>query len=384
MAHLTKLKTYDIQNSNIALLGSDLEKHVREHAGDSESAWNEAGSKPGLRIWRIESFNVVEWPDERIGSFYDGDSYIILHTYKKTPDSDALWYDLHFWLGAETTQDEAATAAYKTAELDDHLHGLPVQYREVQGYESPRFLSYFPKFLCLKGGVATGFHHVTAVPPLDLQRLYRVHLSHGSGANNLLVREVSPEASSLVSGDVYVLDKGTQLWQFNTKASSGKEKFTAAEFVQGLANERGGQCDVIVYDEGSPGAGIFLSEFGEGVTLRDADAPEYLNVQPALIRISDARGAAAFELVGPPSRASLNSSDAFLLDNSSDPLGPAVYVWLGNGASLNERRLAVQYAQDYLNRKMVQLSDRRVEVAIPVVKMNEGNESEDFFQALDA
>jgi gelsolin len=49
------------------------------YTGDKESAWSEAGLAPGLQIWRIEKFVVVKWPNERIGSFYDGDSYIILH-----------------------------------------------------------------------------------------------------------------------------------------------------------------------------------------------------------------------------------------------------------------------------------------------------------------
>ena len=40
-------------------------------------------------------------------------------------------YDVFFWLGAETTQDEAGTAAYKTVELDDYLNDEPIQYREV-------------------------------------------------------------------------------------------------------------------------------------------------------------------------------------------------------------------------------------------------------------
>ncbi|KAG6828560.1 hypothetical protein H0H87_001594 [Tephrocybe sp. NHM501043] len=223
MAHLTKPPIYDINDTNIALLGSDLEKHVRESAGSTESAWITAGSAPGLQIWRIEQFRVAEWPKSRYGRFYEGDSYIVLHTYKKTSETEALSFDLHFWLGRETTQDEAGTVAYKTVELDDHLHGVPVQYRESQGHESSQFLSYFPTFLSLKGGIATGFHHVSAPPPLDLLKLYRISTSgNGSG---LVVREVPPQASSLVSGDVYVLDRGAKVWQFNTKASVGMEKF---------------------------------------------------------------------------------------------------------------------------------------------------------------
>lgn len=50
---------------------------------------------------------------------------------------------IHFWLGKNTSTDEAAVAAYKSVELDNYLNGSPVQHREVQGGESIRFRGYF-------------------------------------------------------------------------------------------------------------------------------------------------------------------------------------------------------------------------------------------------
>ena len=40
-----------------------------------------------MQIWRIVKFKVTHWPKEDYGKFYDGDSYIILNTYKK-PESE--------------------------------------------------------------------------------------------------------------------------------------------------------------------------------------------------------------------------------------------------------------------------------------------------------
>ncbi|KAF5314971.1 hypothetical protein D9619_007149 [Psilocybe cf. subviscida] len=287
MPHLTKPNVYNIEDTNIALFGSDLEKRVREHAGDTEISWQEAGQDVGLQIWRIEDFHVVPWPKERYGSFYDGDSYIILSTYKKTPEAESLSYNLHFWLGRNTTQDEAGTAAYKSVELDDHLGGKPVQYREVEGFESPRFLSYFPHFYSMHGGVATGFHHVTEPPAEDIKRLYRVSLSRVDGRSSLVVREIHPTANSLMEGDVYVFDKGQSILQFNAKGSAGQERFKAAEFVQSLANERKGQAEITVYEEDGPGASRFLSEFGSGTHLRKHEAinMDLHRPQPALYHV---------------------------------------------------------------------------------------------------
>ncbi|KAI0661985.1 fragmin60 [Cubamyces menziesii] len=392
--YLTRPTQYNIEDSNIALLGSDLEKQVREHAGDKEPAWDIAGTQPGLQIWRIERFTVKEWPKSHYGNFYDGDSYIVSHTYKKDQDSEELFYDLHFWLGSETSQDEAGTAAYKTVELDDHLGGKPVQYREIQDYESPRFLSYFPRFFCLHGGVASGFHHVSAPPPDATRRLYRVSAVqvHEHAAPHLQVREVPVEGASVVQGGVYVLDMGRRVWQFNTQESTGKVRFKAAEFVQSLVDEREGQCETTVYgtqivdrrahfiDEHGQGAGAFLSEVGIHLVSAPAESPS--TSETALFRLSDASGDVVFERVEPPALSTLSSDDAFVLDASADRASPAVYVWVGRGASLAERRLALQYGQRYLYQH--RRGEGRAAYATHIVKMQEGQETDAFLAAMGA
>lgn len=67
------------------------------------------------------------------------------------------------WIQQLNTQDEAGTAAIKTIELDAALGGRAVQYREVQGHETEKFLSCFkPCIIPQEGGFASGFKHAEA------------------------------------------------------------------------------------------------------------------------------------------------------------------------------------------------------------------------------
>ncbi|XP_071152048.1 severin-like isoform X2 [Mytilus edulis] len=76
--------------------------------------------KSVFHIWRIEKMNVVSVPKEQYGNFYKGDSYIVLSMKEIKGVFDV---HIHFWLGSDTTQDEAGVAAYKTVELDDYMGG---------------------------------------------------------------------------------------------------------------------------------------------------------------------------------------------------------------------------------------------------------------------
>lgn len=120
---MIKAKKINIADTNIAGFGSADDVKQRVNAAKSEKQWEGAGKIPGLEMWHIEKFQVKKLKDKALmGKFYSGDSYIVLNTYKK---EDKLYHDIHFWLGAKTTQDEAGTAAYKTVELDDLLGTAP-------------------------------------------------------------------------------------------------------------------------------------------------------------------------------------------------------------------------------------------------------------------
>jgi len=335
---MLKQEHLDITQTNMALFGTDVEKQIKLKAAQGEPAWKTAGKAPGLQIWRIEKFEIKEWPKNQYGHFFDGDSYIVLHTYKK---EDKLLYNVHFWLGQYTSQDEAGTAAYKTVELDDYLGGAPVQFREVMGFESEHFLSLFEKVVIQHGGIDSGFHHVKAEE-------YRSRLLHVKGTiKRTVVREVPFQTVSLNSGDVFLLDHGLKLFQFQGKSSSGGEKAKAAQLVRGIDDERGSKVAVVVLDEGdeSHAAGskeaADWQEFwgllgGKAPIKADAGSDAAIKEQAKQIyKVSDASGKLEFSEV-PYKRTSLQEDDAFVVST-----GSIVYTWIGSRANAVEKKIRI-------------------------------------------
>jgi len=364
---MLKPKEYDLKDSNVANIGSDLDKKIRQAAAKTEKAWTNAGREVGMQIWRIEKFTVQSVPKETYGTFYSGDSYILLNTYRKKDAPKLLW-DVHFWLGKFTTQDEAGTAAYKTVELDDLLGGDPVQHREVQGYESDLFLSYFKNQIkILEGGVDSGFKHVEP-------EKYRPRLLHLKGRKKVRVTEVDLTFKSLNSGDVFIIDSGLKIYQWNGTKSGPQEKMKGAQLCRAIADERKGLPKISVFEESGKDLADFWTALGGQGTIKTAeeggdDAEAEKASEKRLFQLSDASGKMEFKEVGTGAtvkRKLLDSNDVFILDT-----GAEVYTWIGKGASVDEKKKSMQFAQDYLVKYKRPLF-------IPIHRILEGGANETF------
>jgi gelsolin len=365
MSGLVKAKKYDWKDSNLAMFGSDTEKEVKKESAESEPAWQGAGAEVGLQIWRIVKFEVQDWPKEDYGKFYSGDSYIILNTYNPEEGSDELAWDVHFWIGSKSTQDEYGTAAYKTVELDTFLDDAAVQHREVQGKESNLFKTYYSAITIMEGGADSGFRHVK---PEE----YPPRLLHVSGKRrNVQVKEVPCAKSRLNSGDVFILDLGLQIYQWNGSECNKDERFKAMQYVNDLKSDRG-NAEAETLDEADTPE---THEFFDKLTEEDEDDDDEVDeaTEKELFRVSDASGEMSVDKVkaGEITMDDFASDDVFILD-----CGDACFVWVGGNASKQEKKNGFGYATKYLCNTTHPLC--------PVSIVKEGQHSVDFKLAIAA
>ncbi|XP_075512796.1 villin-3-like [Primulina tabacum] len=305
-----------------------------------EPAFQGAGQRLGTDIWRIENFQPVPLPKSDHGKFYSGDSYIVLQT--SPSKGGAYLHDIHFWLGKDTSQDEAGTAAIKAVELDAVLGGRAVQYRELQGHESDKFLSYFkPCIIPLEGGVASGFKKTE-------EEEFETRLYICRGKRVVRLKQVPFSRSSLNHDDVFILDSKDKIYQFNGANSNIQERAKALEVIQFLKDKyHEGKCDVAITDgklQAESDSGEFwvlfggFAPIGKKVSTEDDIIPE--KTSPQLYSVVDGQ---IKSVDGELSKSILENNKCYLLD-----CGTEVFVWVGRVTQVDERKTAIQVAEDFL------------------------------------
>ncbi|XP_076868766.1 advillin [Brachyhypopomus gauderio] len=329
--------------------------------------------KPGLQIWTINNMKMVPVPEAAFGNFFEGDCYIVLHGSGDSSQS----INIHYWIGIDSSQDEQGAAAIYVTHLDEYLGGNPVQHREVQGNESSKFKGYFKNgIIYKKGGVASGFKHV------DTNVYNILRLLHVKGSKNVTAREVEVSWKSFNTGDVFLLDMGKAIVQWNGPQSNKKERLKACMLAQDIRDrERGGRAQIGVVEgdreEASPELiKVMTSVLGQRTgTLRDA-VPDHTPDQNQtasvrLYQVSDASGQLVVQEVAssPLTQNLLHSEDCYIVDVGGESLS----AWKGKKATNEERRSALERAVGYIKAKNYPPTTR-VEV------MSEGAESAMFKQ----
>ncbi|XP_073969636.1 actin depolymerising venom protein gelsolin 1-like [Rhodnius prolixus] len=317
------------------------------------SNFREAGKKDGIEIWRIEHFEPVPLPKNDYGKFHEGDSYILLSSKEDKSKKGTFAWDIHFWLGKSTSQDESGAAAILSVELDDALGGTPVQHREVQEHESEQFLKYFPSGVrYLPGGVASGFRHTEINAP-GQKKLYKV-----KGKKNVRVTLVQLDAKSLNKGDCFILDAGNDIYVWVGSQAKGTERLKAISAANQIRDQdHNGRAKVQVVDSSSTANEVnqFFSILGSGSATQVAnpttpdDDQEYEKKQDAIValyKVSDATGKLVAEQLPekPLKRSSLKSEDCFILDTVTS----GIYVWVGRGSTTKEKVEALARGQAFL------------------------------------
>ncbi|CAJ2508833.1 Uu.00g138590.m01.CDS01 [Anthostomella pinea] len=385
---LVHTKEYDWRDSNVEAIGTEIDHKVKYNSAATEPAWQDVGQAPGLQIWRIEDFQVVAWPKNRYGDFHEGDSYIVLHSYKVSnkDGQEKIGHDIFFWLGSKTSQDEAGTAAYKTVELDEFLDGVATQHRELQKEPSEDFVALFSRIRILSGGVRSGFTHVEMnEEPKETPMLLRI-FKHPSArrADSIMVHEVEPTWKSLDENDVFVLERNDKIWVWQGKSCSPMEKAKAAQVVNDMTIAK--HVDVEVLSQSESRSRTVVSMLGgdeaEGPFTSPRPVTPNASQRPRkLWRLSDASGRLEFGVVKEGQdigMSDLESNDVFLLDT-----GHSVWVWQGSQASKGEKAMWIKVAESYI-RQLADAAENGDAHRCPISKVVEGNESPAFVKALEA
>lgn len=329
---------------------------------------------PGLIIWRIEKMDLVLVPPKAHGNFFEGDCYLLLYTKNS---GNSLLYDIHYWIGNDSSQDEQGSAAIYTIQLDDYLGGGPVQHREVQGYESESFKGYFKQgIIYKKGGVASGMKHVDT-NTYDVKRLL-----HVKGKRNVTATEVELNWNSFNLGDVFLLDLGRVIVQWNGPDSNKAERMKGMLLAKDIRDrERGGRMEIGVIEGDNEQASSELLKLlynslgdrtqtiGPGTADEIADQTQKANIM--LYHVSDASGQMEVTEIAkrPLVQDMLNHQDCYILDQG----GIKIYVWKGKGATKAEKQTAMSKALEFIKMKSYPHSTN-------VEMVNDGAESAMFKQ----
>ena len=308
---------------------------------------------PAFLVWRVDSGELRLVPEEEHGTFYRGDAYLVYSASEQTIYGGGrrvrgpLAVHIHYWVGTKTDGESALFAAMKGMKLDRLLGGRPVQHREMERFESPRFRSYFRAALKYLEGSASEDEDSTPA------RMFIVR-----GKRRPLIYQTPAVAwEYLNDGDAFVIDSEKFVFVWCGRSANGLEKIQAVRLAQGVRN---GRAVVIVAsgeEDRIPSAAkeefmSLLPLSKRAVRSGDADSEERYSSdrrRPAsevslfVCTLDDGEVKAQLVKTGSLAQGDLVPDDVFIVD-----AGYVVWLWVGQRAQQEERAEGVRYAEAYM------------------------------------
>ncbi|KAJ3175356.1 hypothetical protein HDU87_006308 [Geranomyces variabilis] len=383
------------------------------------------GHRAGVTVFRIEGLKPVLQPSSRRGRFCIADCYIVLHTVSRhattsasksnksarnsvaadmeDDDETMMSHRIYVYIGAKAEIDKRFCAAMFSTGLRNWIYATRNVERETSGDESPDFLALFGTKFVLDENIDAAADTSLFVAQ---EKRWPCRMYMLCGNKEIKLRLVCPSARSLASANVFLLDWGTELYQWNGAQSSLQQKAKCRILTSRInRHERVGKAEIFEIEEGSetsefwsvlggPGAVSKPHDDrsdGEPHTSDDSDAEDdrraHREETHAQQQADDARFAEigdapavlyrAFEdlsdevdthivKVGKLARAMLVSDAAYVLD-----AGVELFLWIGKNAPLDLRGMATE-----LLARVAPLQKRPKWVGLH--KLMEGHESEVF------
>ncbi|XP_006654058.2 villin-1 [Oryza brachyantha] len=308
-----------------------------------DDAFLGVGDKPGLDIWCIMGSNLVAIEKPMHGKFYTGNTYITLSTVELR--SGVRQHNVHYWVGDEAKEEDYLMASDKAVELDAALGSNTVQYRETQGEESDKFLSYFkPCIIPIQGSLSSHMR-------ISGDKSNQTTMFMCEGEHVARVTEVPFSRSSLDHKAVFIVDTQSKIFVFSGCNSSLQTRAKALDVVQYLKENRHcGRCEIATIEDGKlvgdSDAGDFWNLFGGYAPIprdvEDTTMTELMTTSSKKLFWINKRNLVPVE-THLLEREILNSDRNYILD-----CGTEVFLWMGMTTLVSERRTSATSLEDYM------------------------------------
>jgi len=194
-----------------------------------------------------------------------------------------------------------------------------------------------------------------------VQRLYQI-----KGKRNIRAKEVELSWSSFNKGDCFILDLGEIIVSWIGSQANIFEKQKVREIASLIRDtDRHGKARIVDANEGEEPEEMLkvlgqMPELAESTPEEDTKADA--SNSASLYKVSDATGSMTMTKVSeksPFAKELLVRDDCFILDNGANG---KIFVWKGNGANAEEKRVALQMADNFIEQMKYPKMKTQVEI----------------------